>query len=576
MNRTAVALLLQQRLQTFDEPVRPPRSAQVVQVGVVFGENIADVESSIGILADMTNICAFASHAVLYERERYFDRAIRQCHHGQMLKSGPHDEIKYQVTKLDELRKDGCWGLPLVSSPRDKDLGNEQSSSTYSWYFMRRFRLPSLKELLTSVPGLADYEVRAITRRAIGHLKASFWHTTSQEDVHRNMVQLPLYLTAQMAKDLGEHFKACTKSIRYCEPLKTSRGVTLQTISALSGLQHIVKHFGDGRNARAIFKSRHTETPFIRVCSPKVIADKLEAMAKRSSSTALVKLRKDGSIHGDAHFENILVDASIPEDPVVVSIDPSYPDKKRFDKHIKDYGEFFKIKTSELKEEEMWLFKDRTYDYAKLLVSGWLLYSVAAIDGFSIDKVRGGWRFKLRDDKIIEDSSEKGGVSGAGVNSVTTIPKEVIRYHNEATSSIRQAFLDELPARFIEASEGKRVTWERLMVVRLWALTIRHGLSVCIMTYPKKARVACSLYMLTASQFEAGVPVVEDVISGNCDLSARELAANLLAPRFPAVRNLKVSGIFLCGNRGQWICLINCWRGKGDILFFCSGGVLVL
>ena len=261
----------------------------------------------------------------------------------------------------------------------------------------------------------------------------------------------------------------------------------------------------------------------------------MNAYAKKSKTCTKGKVWKDCDVHGDPHFENILVDASIPEDPVVVSIDPSYPDPEAMKKVLKTYAEVMEIKYDEAEGEKDWLLTDRTYDYAKLLMSSWLLYSVAAIDGFSINGKK-KCRIRLRNDRIIEDNRARAGASGAGVNAVTNIPGEVMRYHNKATQAIVQEFVDELPARFGNGSQKEHANWGRLMVVRLWALTIHAGFAVCSLMYPDKANGACSLYLITASLFERGTSAVNKAISGRCNLSARELAAKLLAPRFPAVK----------------------------------------
>ncbi len=539
LKANATALLLQRREETFDNGfIKPSRSVKMLLAGVVFAKNINEIELSIKHLSCLANICAFASYAVFSERERYFERAIRQCHHGEMLKSGHFNEIKNQVKKLDILKEKGCWGLPPVIEC-DPELKKGGKKNYYSWFFMRRFLPPPLKELLTSVPGLADYEVRAIIHRTISHLRDSFWNIKAENEAENNerinVVRLPFYLAKMKAKNLSDHFKECMQRIRNLQPLNTRRGVILKTLSALGKVQEFSNRFIiDNWTIKAYFMKQGGDNEDI--LAPNNIATKFEELTKQYSNAVNDNVKKDNDIHGDAHFENILVDASIPEDPVVVSIDP-YPNLNLSNKFREEYAQSCNITNDEVITKEIaWLFHDRTYDYAKLLLSAWLLYSVASVDGISMkrDKTeKNTWRFFLESDKIIKDNNIRGGATGAEIKTVTSIPHEVIRYHNIAKKAIIQSFLDELHRRYLNHNnDNDHEQINRLMVVRLWALTIRHGLSICSLIYPEKANSACSLYVITASLFSKGEKTVKKVLKEEYPSDAYELANELFAPRF--------------------------------------------
>jgi len=531
---SAVALILQRReVKRAKSDVQPGRSASVVQVGMAFAPLAKDVEESVTDLALAANICAFASHAVLTERERYYERAIRQCRQGEMLKSGPHRQIDGQVRKLDKLKRQGRWALPVVNSPRDQDLVQPPThigvGPQLSWYFMSRFGLPSLKQLLTSVRGFATYEVRAITRCTIIHLSKTFWENLAATRTRNNAVCLPLYLASVKAADFGKHLQNCYKKVQQVEPLKTEHDITLHTQSALGDLYPLAGACIRWKALKVTFNPANPSNVFATILPPTRIGILLRQMAKHRARTQVVTVHHDTMIHGDAHFENILVDASIPEDPVVVSIDTPELIVQDVLKggEKEDYNNLVRVPGSKVKEEVSWLLQDRTYDYAKLLMSSWLLYSVVGSDGFAISPQPPGWCITLREDKIPQER-QANGASGAGVTKVMTFPPELITYHNRATELIVQTFLDELPARCAKISDHCK----KLMVVRLWALTIRHGLSLCKSMFPAKASRAFAQYMITASLFHKGKKYVDKVLANRSKETPDDLIRHLFKPRF--------------------------------------------
>jgi len=539
LKTTATALLLQRRQIEFDNGIiKPSRLVSMALVGVVFANNVNDMRSSIKYLSYFVNTCAFASYAIISERERYFERAIHQCHHGEMLKSGHFKEIKKQVKILNYLKRNGCWGLPSIidydKEPRDKKQTKDQS-----WYFMRRFLPPSLKELLTSVPGLACYEVRAIIHRVISHLHDSFWRIKAKNKKTKkneaiNIVRLPLYLAKKKTEDLSKRFRKCMQKIQKLKPVDTKRGLALKTLSSLGKAQSFSEQFIEKYwNIQAYFTERGRNNE--EILEPRYIASKLKRLVTQCDNITQVKIKKDGYIHGDAHFENILVDASIPEDSVVVSIDPD-PNLFLSKEDRKEYKESCNIDDNVIDSEVALLFHDRTYDYARLLLSAWLLYTLASVDGISMKRNKTNksiWRFSLERGKIIEENSIRGGVTGAVINAVTSIPQDVILYHNTAKDMIVESFLKELPQRYLNHNKGNDdVQIDRLMIVRLWALTIRHGLSICSLMYPEKASGACSLYVITASLFLKGEETVKNVLKEKYTDNAHELAHTLFISRF--------------------------------------------
>lgn len=91
-----------------------------------------------------------------------------------------------------------------------------------------------------------------------------------------------------------------------------------------------------------------------------------------------------GDVHGDAHFGNFLVDASIPEDPLVVSIDPGEISINDSDPAVRQFASGLDLDTVDISRALTMLRRDPTYDFSKLLVSTSSFYGLASKRAFTV------------------------------------------------------------------------------------------------------------------------------------------------------------------------------------------------
>lgn len=488
-----------------------PRGTRLIQMGLCFAKETCSTDDLARALEGPCDASAYASWVVLYEKERYHQKALRQSTKGYITKYGDHSDISTQIDKLDatikDLKKTGNYGDALMAEvlkPRDIE-----PKTAFRWYRMRRFTLPSLLDIFTSTEGLARYEVSALVRSCVLHLDSTYWRGVSCKDPRPAGVYWGSMALSALSRvrDACKNISKYTSAIRSGTPAKFQRTIELFSTDAVVLYQPVIDWMSD-KNASAVFlrvnwkgKGRTYECSHPRKLLESALTD-LEPFLKLSAP----RFRARKAIHGDAHFGNFLVDASVPEDPLICSIDPSgkprqvpalHPDwtSTKIGKAVKQSPN----------EYPSWA-QDPLWDVAKLLVSSACGYGLAFRNAFKIVKEdANGWMVKYDADLTPRKLSDVAGLSGAQIVSVDGgVPVDAWEYHHLAAETVLDAWEELTP-------NGEAPSARAASYLRLWFLTVRHGFSLADELFPREIEKSLVMFLLSTIFTKTGLDVLKGI-----------------------------------------------------------------
>jgi hypothetical protein len=483
-----------------------------------------------------------AAFSVLYERERYFEKAIRQSIKGTMIKWGGKDsqmEFYDQIKALNQCNKNVVshaapyilkYGFPKTQTdPIPDDDRNSDRNAHYPWYEMVRYSLPSLDDLLTTTPDLQDFEVRAIAKAVVDHLNKHFWNLdaiSSKENLVRTvpLAAIPVLAFATLRDELSNN----DKDIGSIEKIKIRMsqwrdGIPIQVDKKGITLPNNVWVDSNGSLWQAFFacelKNKETgakESMYSGFCDENDVCiikfpinnpeDVLDTIIRKWTNSEIESPTKitvpdflAAHCHGDPHFENIFIDASIPEDSFIVTIDPAI---RKYNGDMRAGAGLCKETAKEIIEN---FGRQPMHDISKLLLSTVGGYALAQKNGFSAGFERAivegdselfalRWHSKHNVSPLGADAT---GVSGANLymRSISAT-SDAKRYQYIFSLEVLDQFdrIIEQMLNFSGISDDKdKCICRNIYYIQIWAWVVRHTFSISEKMFPDRHDVSDQL-----------------------------------------------------------------------------------
>lgn len=437
-----------------------------------------------------------ATLTLFCERERYYQKAVRQAAQGWMVKWGDKEAIEKQKEALAELNTYVPHAAPPVLL---YGVGPGRThDSKVGWYRMPRYVMPSLGELLVRVEGFTHYELATLARATFQHLRRFFWRDLTFESV----------TTAD-----GGTAGAVAAALTTAHFARESARSVLKQFVALATQGHPVVAFGK----LGVLPS--TEKAQLQSFWPQLLEGTLPAgqlslrveaklitLYSVGAGTGLDALGNKvtkklvahhpgeawapavdvhGRIHGDAHFENFLVDASIPEDPFAVAIDIASvqeigTDPSKAGDLMRAWGIALRTTRFDILNR---IQSDPSYDIAKLLLSATCWFGAVQRGAFVIEGTDGSSWTLTADSAGGPQASgnETGGVSGAEVlRMVAPIGPDVWRNHLAAAEEILREYVEFLrkAAKDSSCSDSDIDCVVNVSLLRTFLFLIRNAFSI--------------------------------------------------------------------------------------------------
>ena len=491
-----------------------------------------------------------AAFSVLYERERYFEKAIRQSIKGTMIKWGDKDSVAEFSDQIKALHQ--CneklpshaapfilkYGFQARLDPIPLDPRNMDKEAHYPWYEMVRYSLPSLDDVLTTTPGLQDFEVRAIAKAVLEHLEVHFWRfddgRTSEisfKDVP--MVAIPALTFATLRRELThnrdnkgsiEKIRSRIGQWRNGVPVQAEKkGLTIPSKNWTESHGSLWRAFLDNGSAKKLSAKFCDENGSCLESFP--ISDPYQLLigltaawndGEPTSYRISVPKFLTANCHGDPHFENIFIDASIPEDPFIVAIDPAT--RKYNGDAAAGVGLDQAISCMIIDG----FGQQPMHDISKLLLSTTGGYALALKNGFAgkLEKSEQNgsdqiytlkWQSK---DSISPLGAEATGVSGANLymRSVSATSdakryqyvfgKEVLNHFDHLVDKL-------LIASKVESDEDK-IICRNIYYIQIWAWTVRHTFSIAEKLFPDRDEISDQLLVFGSYLLHFGAKYLRD------------------------------------------------------------------
>ena len=497
------------------------RESMLMQLGFCFAASISspqEIEDIAGPLRTCCHMSAYASWVLFLERERYYRKALRQAVKGHLTKFGDATDITKQVQKLRVLN--GQFELVpqvLLADPQIPKRSNiaiaqrqGKGDAHLAWYRMTRFTMPPLLDILTSTKGLKEHEIRSLLRACLTHLDITYWkslHWSAQIDAQDYICSALLFALERVCStcvNITQH----AGTIGGGNPTKFKRVIKLFSPDDTLQYQTLINWISKAQQPDINITLDWDQAHYFQCpCQhPSKVLKDLLACVKSTKLKPVHPLVSEG-LHGDAHFGNFLIDASVPEDPLVVSIDPLVV---KVSPSNLNATEEESLQSSDLKVESERFATDPLYDVAKLQVSTVCAYGIVVRGALAVGPDD---QFVLKYNKDVQPRqlSDTAGISGSQLVAVAAkVPQEVWNYHSYATRSVFdqwEEILEHLPA----GDTGSIA----IAHIRLWLLTVRHGFSLADHLFPQEIEKSLSMFLLVTLFLNKGLEPVSRLLSNN-------------------------------------------------------------
>jgi len=506
--------------ELFDSSVR--NQLDIMQVGVTFINNKKKlVKETVEAYYRAVQISSFATHSLLYEKERYYEKAVRQSVKGSIIKYGPLKDISDEVKMLTELSNDKKLNIPVV----EKSEGGDRTGTGFSWYQMSRIMPQSLMDLITFTKGYDNYEIAALVRSSFMHLSDVYWGDKLKpmdEPILLSLLALSSFAAAA-AGGARNHINSLSEGIKKGLPVKMIRGIEVYSSADLERFSGILDNIKattpvsiDLNWNRVVNCRFELEDPIKSLFNlQESLANAFEGKTQKQFRRLFIPVEAEGKLHGDPHFGNLLVDASIPEDPLIFSIDPKKVELKDLPSYPDAINRMFKNTYNVLHAQlESTIDKDIAYDIGKILQTAACFYDVIYHKGFTLTSTRANSkRYKLRRNDKAESVklSDVGGISSSQIIRLgAPIPPDTWDYHVTATKKVLDEYISlhhEKLLRFVPEELGFQESIN-IGLIRLWMFTVRHVFSAVKSLFPVKIESAMVMYIVAAVFTQKGVKTI--------------------------------------------------------------------
>jgi hypothetical protein len=490
----------------------------IMQIGVVFIPQDVAIDDTVLTYFRTAQISSFATLAHLYEKERYYEKAVRQAIKGSIIKYGDRHDIASQADILRGLQERHKWNVPAVEKldPFIRNIREE-----FSWYKMSSITLPMLMDIFAFTKGFEDYEVAALIRSCFMHLRDTYWGEDLKPGRYRPLPFLiaPLYLAISTAEGAILTVSSQASEIEQGNPVKLSRGIDVFSATDIKKYWNVIRNMrGENQLKVSINWAGESKGNFIIDNPIKTLQELQGALRSRVERQEISRLtiHEKGRLHGDAHFGNLLVDSSVPEDPLIFSIDPK---PYIFNDSVLS-GEL--STDADLKRELRQIEDDISYDVARFMLSTSCFYGLVYRSGFILNPSQEddeGSEILLdkNDSEEPVKLSDTGGVSSSQIVRMgAIIPVDTWRYHAIASNKAINEFIaihHEYPAEF--GSGFQRSV--NISLIRLWIITVRHAFSAVKSLFPIKMENAMVMYLLAAMFVNRGAEVIKEMVDKDLD-----------------------------------------------------------
>jgi len=248
------------------------------------------------------------------------------------VKIGPRKEIREQIEALDGLTRDDVYNVPLVDRGKSdaslwskKNRKEPEDPDKASWYRMQWLDLRSLSDTLLWKVGSKDFELAALMRATVSHLRQVHWGSGAVRPADFPPKE-SIIAAVLLAKKAAQSFYAIareTKTRVESEfPILHSSAASFFRKGHLASINRLLEKVDSGKTLNVRLQWHHKIVWKREASLPEQnLAELCKKIAVTDLSGAYRVLHAE-RIHADAHFGNLLVDASIPEDPLIISIDP--------------------------------------------------------------------------------------------------------------------------------------------------------------------------------------------------------------------------------------------------------------
>lgn len=502
----------------------PTRKSGLMQLGFCFAASTStpqDIEDIADRLRTCCHMSAYASWVLFLERERYYRKALRQAVKGHLTKFGDATNITEQVQKLRvlngqfELVPQVLLADPQIPEPSANAMAQRQENGDahLAWYRMTRFTMPSLLDILTSTEGLERHEIRSLVRACLTHLDCTYWQSiqwgeeTNSHPYICSVLRLALGRVRSTCVNIDQHAKTISRGI----PTKFKRVIELFSPDDVIRYRWPIGWILPRRRSKRAITLHWDETHnFQRTCQHPIKA--LEGLLAQVKQMQLPSVRRLVSVsedlHGDAHFGNFLVDASVPEDPLLVSIDPLVVKVSPSDLKANEAESL----RPDLEAECAWFKSDPLYDVAKLLVSTVCAYGIVLRGALTAQTDR-QFVLEYNENAQPRQLSDTAGISGDQLVAVTaTVPRVAWEYHSYAARSVFDQWED-----ILELLQGGDTYSIAASHIRLWLLTVRHGFSLADHLFPQEIEKSLSMFLLVTLFLNEGLKPVSHLLSNNLE-----------------------------------------------------------
>jgi hypothetical protein len=213
----------------------------------------------------------------------------------------------------------------------------------------------------------------------------------------------------------------------------------------------------------------------------------------------------------------MLVDISIPEDPLIISIDP-ISERKDAEKKVAELRAQVKTWNSDVDDrafatEANNLYSDIAWDVAKLMLSTTCCYGIVDRRGFRLGIGVGGTVIITKNKQTeLTAVTNSGGVSGASVyRSGLVTPDLTWHYHCVAAKAVLREYLSML-SQDLDGPKGELERDKAIALIRVWLLTARHVFSITKKLFPIERDKALQLYVLGSAFVSKGVTKISEVL----------------------------------------------------------------
>lgn len=486
-------------------PESTGRTVRLAQVGALFLKKGTNLEDAFEQVEKAVQASSFATLVLLYEKERYYQKGLRQAVSGAIVKYGAGVDISKQVDVLRNRATAQRWNVPQVldTDPEIEPKAGEKTVRAenipqLAWYKMNRLTPITLMDLLVKTEGLQDYEVQTVSRACFSHLADTYWQDLPRpEPVNlRHGIGVALGLCASRVRECCEHMERREKLLSEGKPIKFPRGIDIFENRHRDLLRAFMPFVRENERLPTrisiSLNGEGTTADAIDCLHPLLILQDLATATSALSEKSFGGVQlcpPRGFLHGDAHFGNFLVDASVPEDPLVFSIDPAevkLPSEAAVAGAVPDL-----ISEQHARKCLPGLSQDIVYDVAKMMMSTACGYGLAYRGGLRPCAKDGLFRLERPGSEGIRKLSDVGGISGSQIVAIDAPASEASwLYHDIAGKTVFR----ELCALFERVALSPEQT--NFALSRLCLLTVRHAFSIADTLFPRDALGGVAMYLL--------------------------------------------------------------------------------